>query len=186
MSINNLRGNKGYTILETSIAMALFIIVIFATTNILIYTSNISARIHVRYELQENARISMEFLTTHIREGQLISLKTNNNNTLDTIWIHTNTGTANEHITIFRYDVNSQRNWLLFGGSQTGSNQGVTQELARYISNIEMIMDKEKKLMYITITTDISIENTTVELISPIILNRTIDLRYKQIEQVGI
>lgn len=162
--------------------MSIFILVIYSASNILIYTSHTSSRIHVTYELEQNARIAMEFLTSHIRGAQAIELKTDIDNTLDTLWLYTNVGTSDEHITTFKYDLDTERNWLMFGGRQPGNIVGGTQELSRYISDIKIIIDESRKLLHITITTDTTIENTTVELNTPIVLNQTLDIRYKQIK----
>lgn len=123
----------------------------------------------------------MEFLTRHIRGAQAIQLETNIDNTLDTLWLYTNVGTSDEHITTFKYDLNTERNWLMFGGRQPGSMLDVTQELSRYISDIKIIIDEVRQLLHITITTDTTIANTTVQLNTPIIFNQTLDIRYKQI-----
>lgn len=162
--------------------MAVFTIVVFSTLSVLIYTSSMTARIFVNYELTENARIAMEFLTMQVKEAQAIELATNENNTLDMLWLHRDLGTAQEHIAAFRYVNEPDRNWLMFGGRQPDATFDVTQELARYISNIEIIIDEKRRLMHISITTDTTIQNANIELYTPIILNRTIDLRHKLIK----
>ena len=177
-----LKNNNGYIILETVISMAVFALVLFSATSMLVFASNASFRIHVHYELSENARIAMEFLTMQIKEAQGIELQTSENDTLDMLWLHRNLGTANEHITTFRYINEPERNWLMFGGRQPNANFDTTQELARYIANIKMILDEERRLLHISITTDTTIQNTSVELLEPIVLNRTVDLRHKLIK----
>lgn len=179
----NARFQRGYALLETVVATGIFSIVILSSVNMLTYVSNATARIYINYELTENARIAIDFLITHISEAQAVELRTvNNTNTLDTLWLHRNLGTPEEHITTFRYVNELDRNWLMFGGRQPGASFDTTQELARYIYDIETIIDEERMLMHIRITTATTIQNTNVELHEPIILNRTVDLRHKLIK----
>jgi|GEM_PF-1030684 len=183
LNVTNVKCQRGYTVLETVVAMGIFSIVIFTSVNMFTHVSNATARIYINYELTANARIAMDFLTTHIGEAQAVELRTvNNTNTLDTLWLHRSLGTPDEHIATFRYVNEPDRNWLMFGGRQPGASFDTTQELARYISNIETIIDEERMLMHIQITTDTTIGNTNVELHEPIILNRIVDLRHKFIK----
>ena len=170
---------KGFTILEVIMSMAIFGIVIVGALNIFSYATNRNAIFRAEHELNQMAQISMEHLTKHIREAESMELITTPNNTLVDVWLRRDTA----EIRRFSYDANhpQNRNWLMFGGA-VSSPTGATQELTRYIGNVEMIVDEKRSLLHITIITDISTASFAGELSEPIILRRTLDISHMTIE----
>lgn len=169
---------KGFTLLELTIAMAAMSILILGAVNLTSYVSMMNARATTRLELFHHATISMEFLTRHISEAQAIYLNTDNNNTLNRIDLFINLHTDQPHQRILNFrPVTYPHNRLMFGGHTYAMG---TQEVARYISNVEIIHNTYTRLFYITITTETSISSSGAE-IEPILLYRAIDIRHKTI-----
>ncbi|MCL1997036.1 MAG: prepilin-type N-terminal cleavage/methylation domain-containing protein [Defluviitaleaceae bacterium] len=169
---------KGFTLLELTIAMAVTTILLLGAINLSTYVATANARATVRQELFHHATISMEFLTTHISEAQSIDLQTENNGTLQRIdmFINRNTPQAHQRVINFR-PVTPPNNRLMFGGQGVGLG---TQEVARYIADVEIIHDTNTQLLHITVTTEASIGRFAVE-VEPVVLYRAIDVRYKTV-----
>ena len=169
---------KGFTLLELTIAMAVTTILLAGAINLSSYVSTANARATTRQELFHHATISMEFLTRHISEAQGIRLLTESNDTLRQIdmFINRHTPQAHQRVINFR-PATYPHNRLMFGGH--GVAQG-TQEVARYIANVEIVHNSYTNLLYITITTETSISRFDIE-IEPIVLYRVVDIRYKTV-----
>lgn len=171
-------SNNGFTILEITISMAATLLLIISATNFTSYVTNVKARSFTRQELFHNASIAMEFLISHINEAYAIRLDTQSDNTLNSIHLFVSQGVQNYHERVISFrPIAEPQNRLMFGGRYVAQ---VTQEVARYISNVQVIHNYYYGILYITITTEAEISNY-ISKIYPITLRRIIDIIGKEI-----
>ena len=67
---------KGFTLIETAIALMVFMLVALAVINLSVFASTALERISVRGELLENARIAVDVMSVHIKEATRIVIDT--------------------------------------------------------------------------------------------------------------
>jgi len=143
------RGEGGYTLLETLLAVTVTILVLSAALRLLSFTSAAAARAVVRGELTESARTSADVMRTNIQRASELKLTADANNTLKRLEL-TEPGQASSYI--FTYDpaappAASGYHRLIFSGD------GGYNELASNIACIRILSDNPDTLI-IEILTD--------------------------------
>ena len=167
---------NGFTLLELTIAMTLTSVMLVGAINLTAHVARVNARVTTRQELFHHATISMEFLTVHINEAMAINLVTESNNTLDHIeFFNEHVLDENQNRIINYRPITYPNNRLMFGGNRTAPG---TQEIARYIANVEVSHNTNEQLLFITITTEPSITRFDI-LIEPIVLRTAINVQHK-------
>lgn len=167
-------NSKGFTILEVVISSAIFFIIIFSATNLLLFSSASWMRLAVKQELLENSRAAMDFLISHIRTADEITLVTDANYTLKELRTTEKAGSPSAHTYRFTYDTTLSATSPRYHRLEFGGN-----ELASYVNDIQVKAD-EDEFITITIITDSRIEEGP-EVSAQIVTGGT-GLRYKKVK----
>ena len=171
---NNNKQKSGFTLLEATAAIALWLLLSASVLFVLHHVSGTSRHIITRQSAFENARISMDALIMNIQTAQAIHLETGahlipggDTHVLQTLRIDSLNPDGGPHPYLFSFDINAAENMpqhqrLNFGGN----------ELAEGIASIQIIPASNNRRMDIIIRT--GCEN-------PIILRGSVDIRYKML-----
>jgi len=157
--MSNKKRNKGFTLLELTIALAIFMILSISVAHVWLYISRSSMRIVAQQNAFENARASMDALIANMQASYTIRVEVNSNNILHRLTL-TQQDTTNRLRDYYFY----VRNNMLHIGQASGSN-----EFTSRIAYIQIMLINNQRLDII-IATDCEI---------PIILNGSVDIRYK-------
>ncbi len=171
--------SKGYTFIETVVAVAVFFVISAVGAGVLTYSASASSRIYFSEMLLENLRITMDFIATHVESADAIALKTEpTTNSLLYLLVQDIDGAkTNEHIFTF----NSK---LAPEATSYHRVNFETQELASYIKDVRASYDTTKNLLTIEVTTD-EIKNSQGRIVTKSIkCMRVLDLTGKRINLV--
>lgn len=153
--------NNGFTLLETIIALSLFMLITLSIANLLDFSSRRMERISIQSELLENARISLDMMSVYIRsaDSTVIAIDTRTNSvtriSITNIISKTQTETREFQYYPRLTGINQYYHWLWFGGN----------ELATNIADIRARLDGD--ILSLTVTTDeIITQKTTVPAVS--------------------
>ncbi|MDR3240422.1 MAG: hypothetical protein LBT44_10120 [Clostridiales bacterium] len=173
-----MKRTNGYSLLETSIAAAVFFLLILCAVRLMVFTSQASGRALAQHELRENARTALEVLTANVELAEKVSLKTSRDGSLRSLIVWEEVLEKEKSVLKpyeFRY--NSQLNAneasyhrLLFGGAN---------ELASYIRWIKMSI--QNGVLRIVLSTDDHVKGRTAINALPITLQTAISLRGKEV-----
>ena len=141
------RGESGFTLLETLLALTVTMFVLAAAMRLLSFASASAARAVVRGELTDSARAAADVMTVNIERATDIKIVTVGNNTLKSMSL-----TQANKIFVFTYDITASPSdpgyhRLIFSG------EGGTNELASNIAEIRVFKDGPDALV-IQIKTD--------------------------------
>lgn len=153
---NKKASNQGLTLLELTLALLLFSIVIFSSINITSFVLNRTIYIQEQNEQIFNANLAMNTIAIHMYEATSFELETMADGRLHRLFLRNPDFDGTRAIEFRRSEQE-----LRFGGFTTRIN---TQVMARYIDDI--IINIEGNLMYIFVITE------------AITLTRTIDIRH--------
>ena len=168
-----MKKRAGVTLLELAISMAITSLVIMSVTNLITYSARVYARMATSSELLHHAVVSMEFITAHINEANSVEVITTADNTLVTINMR-RTGT--DHIRIINFGATATpTNRLMFGGQEYAGAGWGHQEVARYINDIQFVLNESGSIAHVTIVTEDSIGSTSVQ-VEPIVVSASIEL----------
>ena len=167
---------KGFTLLEVVVSSAIFLMVILAAANLLHFASRFLSRIAVRQELQENSRVAMDFIVTHIRRANKITLITDEESTLKALTTTEIPRNDAQHSYTFNYNKGLTQENAKYHRLELGGN-----ELASYIRDVKMEFDQETQLLKIRIVTDDGTGDGTI--VEPVVLSCQEDLRYKHVRR---
>jgi prepilin-type N-terminal cleavage/methylation domain-containing protein len=82
-----MKNEKGYTLIELMVAMAIFAIVIVLSSNMLFFTMKVPAQALNEYDIQSNMRVLTQKLTVVIRDSSAVfALHRVNHNNLTAGW----------------------------------------------------------------------------------------------------
>jgi len=177
--IKYILNEKGFTLLETLIALSLMMLVTLSATNILNFASMSNSRAIVNHELFENARITIDFMTEHIRRAEEINLNTDEKNTMKSMELTyrsvSSNGSVSWETNRFSYDKNLSAGAPRYNRVEFGGN-----ELSSYIADIKITVENE--ILQIVLITDSNLNmQDDIEVIKPITLKTKIDVRYKDV-----
>ena len=140
------QNNKGYSLLETLLAVTVTMILLTAAMRILIYASKAASRAIVRSELMENARIASVMLSANIQRANEIHINADENNTLISMKL-TQPGRPAAYVFSYNPAEPSGYHRLIFSG------EGGKNELASNLADIRII-DNGADSIIIEILTD--------------------------------
>lgn len=161
---------KGFTIIESIIAISIFFIIINVATNLLVYSSNVANSIFNNAELLESANTCMDFIQIQVRTADEIQLTTLPDDSL----VKLNLNKYNEiGVFSFNFYKNSSPTSVHYERLEFGD-----QELRKYIKDIKVIIDKERKILKIKIITA-DRTATNGKILEPVILYKEISINHK-------
>jgi len=190
---------KGYTLLETLLAVTVTMIVMAAAMRLLSYSAAMTARAVVRGELTENARTAADVMSANIRRASEIKIIADGNNNILKRIEMPNPDSKDRNF-VFAYYPNAltgdgEYHKLYFTGADINSSAvNKSNELASNLAYIRVIHDNANTLV-IEILTDNTVtanassidyetankrENVTVE---PVFIRVPIDITGKKINQ---
>ena len=169
MYTSNMKNTKkGFTLIETVVALAIFTIIAFSGTTLLIYSSEVSEKIGLKNELLENARITLNFMMDQIRMSEGYDLRTDADDTLIRLRCYKSSGDES----LFAFDKSLSSDAARYGQVTFGGN-----ELSSYIADVKMKVDGNRMEIRIITKSKIS-QNSSIE-VEPIEIVGKVSLRYK-------
>lgn len=161
-------GTGGFTLLELTAAISLWIILLVGASRLLWYSTHVSTDLIARQEALENARVAVDALSVNIKMADVIDLHTIDGmlRQLDLRQIRPD-GTTNNYRFLYDSSLPSWRelyNRLHFG------NLG--NPIALHLSAVKLELSEDLNIIHITVTTN-------ERLGTPITLSTSVDIRYK-------
>jgi hypothetical protein len=167
-----LKENKGFTILETTISLSIFLVVTIVSINILVYSSKSMQLINTKKELLENSRIGLEIMVKRIKMAESITLtKYKNSNSLSQLKITYKDNNGKYVDSVFSYVKGFNSTGNKYNRLEFGNN-----EIAIHIADI--VVEKNGDLLSITIETDNTIRQKSAKEVEPVILLKKINIKY--------
>ena len=160
------KGDKGYSLLEVTIALALWMILSAGIFLLWRHTATTGAALIARQNAFENARSTMDALIMNIQMSQNITLRTDGNNSLRSLELVERNPVGQLHVYTFEFNVNLPPGDLRFQRLDFGS-----QEFSSNIADIRIIYIEGSR-MQITVITGCE---------EPIVLEGSVDVRFKNI-----
>jgi type II secretory pathway pseudopilin PulG len=164
--------NRGYTLLETVIALTLWFILSAGIFFIWNFTSDRGLEIREQRLAFEDARLTMDALKTNFQLARSIELRTDSNDILQSVVMNQQNPQAQWQDYTFRFNVNaapgtSQHHSIMFPlpGNEFASNIALVEIV--YVNNTRM---------------DIKITTGCEE---PIVLEGSVCVRYKDVRVIG-
>ena len=157
-------NNKGASLLEVTIALAIWFILSASILFVWVNTTQGSIRLIDHQSSFENARASMDALIINIQFAREIELVTDNNNIMSRITLRQINPQGRLHDYVFTFNYNASPTSVQFQRLNFGGN-----EFASGIHSIKIINENNTH-MKITITTGCK---------EPIILEGRVDIRFK-------
>ncbi len=157
------RNHSGFTLIEVVTAILLLSILLIAATNFLFYTSDRYRRFTVRNELLHSAKLTMEFLINECNNGEY--LKVERYQGTEVLYTLSSTVGTATHVIYFDNTKNTRDEYyqtVRFGGFKDADGRLQTQVLAKYIDAISVRLDPQKDILYITVKTTDTIDNTSI------------------------
>ncbi len=77
--------NKGLTLIETVIALSIFMIITLSVSHMISFTSSQLERIHTQSEMLESARIAIDVLSLYTKSADSVEIKADAQNNLHSI-----------------------------------------------------------------------------------------------------
>ena len=162
----------GFTLLELTVALGLWMLLIAGVSMVLTHSTRAAASMLARQEAAENARVAMDALTVNIQMADVIDLRTDPDGMLRSLRLR-QVGPQQGRIETYQFNYDGdlspyhvRYNRLHFG---RGGN-----ELASHLSEIRLTLSANREILYINIVT---CENLS----EPITLTRAVDIRYKSL-----
>ena len=138
---------KGFTLLEVSITLAIFCVVVVLGLNVVSYVVATSQRLAFENFVFGELSVALDFIDTHVKEATEISIKTDEWGILDEIELRINQ--LDTHARLIKYrPTEPPVERLMFGGTELGQGW---QEVAREISEIQVTRDDSIQMLYVTI-----------------------------------
>jgi len=140
------KKSSGFTLLEATIALAIFLILSASVMTVFYNTSNATIFLRERQNTFEQARGSLDMLLINIQMAQSIVLHTDNYNTLITMTLYQRDPNGTLESYNFHFIADEQ---IISIGQRNRSN-----EFARNIKNVEVVPNQKTNphRLYITIT----------------------------------
>ena len=141
---------KGFTLLETTVALGIAVLVIMICMNVMSFVTRGTEGFLEKQMLHSQITIALDSLLVHIREAQEIEITYENEDAglLNRIDLISDEGRRHR---IFKYRPDTPPyDRLMFGGENVGEGW---QELARRVSGVYIRVDTSSELMYVTVTT---------------------------------
>ena len=173
-----LKVSHGYSLIEVTISLFIFILFINLSTGILNMMTKRTKMLEIEQEMLQNANIAIKYIEYHVKMGDnIVIYPYKSSRTLKRLDIESRL--ANDDM-IYRFDYNPELNTndVKYHRLEFASN-----ELAKYIKDIQVTIDGDNKLMTVSVfIDDIEFKNGKIEGIS---LIKYIDIRYKNVYTVG-
>ena len=163
----NAYNNKGYTLIETLLAVTVTMIVLSAALRLMTFASETAVKAIVRGELMESARTAANVMNSNIQRANEIKIEVNGNNTLRRMELD-RPGRTDKFIFLYNPDAPDKTagyHRLIFTG-EGESNDGKTgnNELASNLADVRILSDSSNTII-IEILTDntITVNNETAK-----------------------
>lgn len=172
------KANGGLTLLEATIALAVFMVLSASIVAVWQHTARSAALLLARQHAFEQARGSLDVMVMNVQMAQSITLRTDTNDTLELMTLNQLRQNPNNPAAIepwnfdFIFNINGAPGTI---AHQTLRFSGPTNEFARNIGNIIVEVDRypSPQRMYISIIT------ACLSPREPITVHGSIDIRYK-------
>ena len=175
------KTSAGFTLMEAVIALSIWMMLSLSVLVIWQYTTDRTTALIERQNAFENARITMDTLLINIQMARSIEVEVWRDYTLRRITLAQINPDGNPHNYSFFFDVSARRTDTWYSMLQIGyfrpsnpNNRQGRNEVSRGIAHIR-VEPVNGRRMYITVKT--SCEN-------PIVLNGSVDIRYKGLNVV--
>jgi len=160
--------NKGLTLLEATIALALLMIISVGLTATWAHTSSATTALISRQNAFENARGSLDVILANVKFSHSVTLTTDGNNSLQMLRLYGFNPNNEPHVYTISFDITApsdatrfQR--LMFGG---------VNEFSSGIGNVIVYTDDMLRRLYVTVITACEY---------PVVLSGTVDIRFKNV-----
>lgn len=169
--------NRGFTLIETIAALALFLILATAGGNFLLYAGGASTRLSARNELMENSVLTLEFITEQLRRSAGYTLVTEKGgNSLKELRCYKKIPSGSTDDQVILFNKNAAEDSTRFGavgfGGMSDAGKAYSNKLTDGIADIQVSIDGD--LMTVKVISQ-EISGEAAE------LTGKIDLRYKSI-----
>lgn len=141
--------NKGYSLIETLLAVTVTMIVLTAALRLMAFTSETAVKSIVRGELMESARTAANVMNSNIQRANEIKIEVNGNNTLRRMELD-RPGRTDKFIFLYNPDAPDKTagyHRLTFSG------EGGNNELASNLADVRILSDSSNTII-IEILTD--------------------------------
>lgn len=163
------RANKGYTLLETVIALAVWAVLAITAAGMLAYTARANMRLTESSLAFENARVSLDALSVNIQMADTIVLETDHNGVLRQLTLTERAPNGSPANYIFYFSKTAQPGEAKYHRLEFGLND----EFASHIETVKLVYADDGYIA-VTVTTD----DTLGE---PLTLTASVDARYKNV-----
>ena len=160
------KRTKGMTLLELTVALAVWMVLSIGVFLVWQHTSNSTMRLLSQQNAFENARASMDALIMNIQMANTILLETDANNILERLTITARNPQGLLHNYVFDFDVNANPGTARHQVLRFGANE-FTSSIARIY--VTYIPDRRM---------EIQIKTATHE---PVVLHGSVDVRFKNV-----
>jgi len=167
MILRSLSKSSGFTLVETIVAVAIWMILLAGASQLFWYTSQVSTGILARQEALEGTRVAVDALMVNLQMAEEIVLNTDSDGMLRNLSLLQVAPSGLPERFEFSYNRDAlygtpQYKRLNFGGNELASN----------LSEVRLTLSKDRKLIYITVTSYDSFGE-------PVTLIGAVDVRYK-------
>ena len=167
---SKLKSDKGgFTLLELTVAITLWMIVLVSATQMLLHVSRASYTVMSRQNKLESARIAIDKLETNVQMADEIILITGPGHMLRHVTLYQIDYKGDRHDFQFRFDATLPYYDTRHGRLEIGSNN-VFNEVSSHLGEVRMIMSEDRRLLHIIVSTDED---------DPVTFTSTVDIRYK-------
>ena len=168
------RKCDGFTLLEATIALALFLILSTGVLFIWQYAAGRSMDIVARQNAFENARASMDALVMNLQMANTIVLETDAEHVLQQLTMTQRNPQGQPHNYIFYFD----RHALPGEAKHHRLEFGLNNEFASNIALVHITYDSANGQMHITVRTD------CLPPAIPVVLEGSVDVRFKTVVHI--
>ncbi len=120
---------RGYTLLETVVYVAIFIVILVAVLNMLITLSRSFARVRAYNEVRISGMNAMERMAREIRTASSRDAGSSS----DDLFIHTTSSSGSAKVIEFYWDTAAKNIQIVDGGSATGALTGSSTEITNLV-----------------------------------------------------
>lgn len=163
-----MKGVKGFTLLETVTALAVWLLLSAGAAQVLLYASRASVRMIGEQEAFESARASLDALTVNLQLADTILLETDRNGVLSKLTLTERDPDGLSAYYIFYFDAAAEPEEAKYHRLEFGRNN----EFASHIQTVRLACVDGR--MRVTVVTDDA-------LAPPITLRSSVDVRYKRV-----
>ena len=160
---------NGFTLLETAIALAVFLLLSVSASAALVYVSRSSERLMVTQNVFENARASLDALTVNIQMAEKILLETDADDVLKklTLTERDPDGKLADYFFYFKRGAGPEE------AKYHRLEFGLNAEFASHIASVKITYENERRMDITVVTDDFSGP--------PMTCSGSVDVRYKQV-----